>query len=134
MQDPKFESFPLNAKAAPVIKQYYLEQLACIPAAIRLPVVVMELITEFAEQQFYTDQLFDVRDKFQKWCVGRVVEVGKEDNVLIHYEGWSSKWDEWIWIPADSARFAQHGTHTQQRGPHFKEYDYRYAQSKQPQL
>lgn len=45
----------------------------------------------------------EARDFQDKWYPAKVVSVDEEDgDVLIHFEGWSSRYDEWL--PADSPR------------------------------
>jgi len=47
------------------------------------------------KQGFEVGDFVDVLDTVQRWCVGRVVEK-KDDKVLIHYEGWADRWNEWM--------------------------------------
>lgn len=45
----------------------------------------------------------EARDFQDKWYAAKVVSVDEEDgDVLIHFEGWSSRYDEWL--PMDSPR------------------------------
>jgi len=49
----------------------------------------------------------EVVDTVNKKCACEVMEV-KEDQILIHYIGWASKWDEWI--STNSERIVQVST------------------------
>eukprot|EP00954_Amorphochlora_amoebiformis_P022525 1353989-Amorphochlora_amoeboformis.AAC.1 len=55
-----------------------------------------------------TGSKIDVHDTAEKWCVGTITDVINEQpnryQVLVHYEGWDTKYDEWI--NADSYRLA----------------------------
>ena len=53
--------------------------------------------------------LFDVLDSGRHWLVART-EQTKDARVLVHYEHWSSRWDEWL--PVNSARIAPLNSHT----------------------
>lgn len=53
---------------------------------------------------------FDCLDTYHKWYVGTVLKVdGKR--IFIHYETWTDKWDEWLWVN-DTTRVAKLYTHT----------------------
>jgi hypothetical protein len=61
-------------------------------------------------QKIYrTRQLVDCLDTSNNWLESTIMEV-KQDKVFIHYNGWPSRWDEWI--PIDSKRLAPVHTHT----------------------
>ena len=51
----------------------------------------------------------DIRDTVSKWCLGQIVDVA-EGRVLAHYDGWPSKWDEWLDV--GSPRLAPAGKNT----------------------
>jgi hypothetical protein len=53
----------------------------------------------------------DALDKDGVWYAARVVDVDDE-RVKIHFEGWSSRSDEWVFKKLESHRFALLGTHT----------------------
>lgn len=59
---------------------------------------------------YYVGQRVDAKDSVNKWCPAVVRQV-TASRVLIHYEGWSKKWDEWFEI--DSSRLDAFGAHTQ---------------------
>lgn len=50
---------------------------------------------------FFQNRQLNVIDTVGKLCVAEIVET-RDNKVLIHYVGWSSKWDEWM--PANSER------------------------------
>jgi hypothetical protein len=54
----------------------------------------------------------DALDKDGVWYAARVVENDDEERVKVHFEGWSSRSDEWIFKKLESHRFALFGTHT----------------------
>lgn len=64
-------------------------------------------------RNFKIGDLVDALDTTKKWFESTVRDV-KDDKVLIHYNNWSSKWDEWINVNSD--RLAQ--VHTYTTGPH----------------
>jgi len=64
---------------------------------------------DLGDRQFMRLEWVDVRDLVNKWCLGQIVEVA-EGRVLVHYEGWPSKWDEWIDV--GSNRLAPASKHT----------------------
>eukprot|EP00475_Leptophrys_vorax_P032356 TRINITY_DN4980_c0_g1_i3.p1 TRINITY_DN4980_c0_g1~~TRINITY_DN4980_c0_g1_i3.p1 ORF type:complete len:341 (+),score=69.65 TRINITY_DN4980_c0_g1_i3:29-1051(+) len=53
--------------------------------------------------------LIDAQDRQGKWYES-VVQAIKDGQFLVHYNGWSSKWDEWISIESD--RLAELHTHS----------------------
>jgi hypothetical protein len=64
---------------------------------------------------FKAGELVDCLDKLNKWYESTIREI-KDGKVLIHYNEWPSRWDEWI--PVDSARLAP--AHTYTSGPYVK--------------
>eukprot|EP00475_Leptophrys_vorax_P030608 TRINITY_DN4600_c0_g2_i4.p1 TRINITY_DN4600_c0_g2~~TRINITY_DN4600_c0_g2_i4.p1 ORF type:complete len:166 (-),score=26.98 TRINITY_DN4600_c0_g2_i4:376-822(-) len=87
-----------------------MEQLKQVPTVL-LPIVVVELIVEFTEEQFYVGQLVDFLDKVPRWCVGQVAEIDYPRSMMCIYNvGWSDKWNEWVSF--DSDRIAEFRTHT----------------------
>jgi len=62
---------------------------------------------DLADRVFQVGQWVDCQDTVSKWLPARVVEVDG-DNVKVHYDGWPSKWDEWV--ERGSARLALWGT------------------------
>jgi hypothetical protein len=56
----------------------------------------MELEDNNAVQpKFYLGQYLDVKDSVNKWANAEVLYV-RQDNIYIHYTGWSAKYDEYI--------------------------------------
>lgn len=66
-----------------------------------------------AWDDFRVDDVIDAKDTEGKWYESRVMDV-KETQILVHYNGWSSKWD--AWHNKDSPSLAAKNTHT--TGPH----------------
>jgi len=52
----------------------------------------------------------DVQDRDRNWYVGKVMKT-KPGDIMIHFLGWETKYDEWIYMK-DLKRFAPLGTHT----------------------
>eukprot|EP01046_Picozoa_sp_COSAG06_P074697 COSAG06_NODE_22972_length_706_cov_84.512356_2_plen_142_part_01 len=48
----------------------------------------------------------DALDGFNEWFQAKVLEVEDNQRVKIHFQGWPSKWDEWM--PVTSDRLAPH--------------------------
>ena len=60
-------------------------------------------------RDFAVGDVVDVRDMYQKWYQADVLAVNAGDkSVLVHYQGWHTKWDEWISTNTD--RFAPRGS------------------------
>ncbi len=60
-------------------------------------------------REFEIGDVIDACDNMGKWYESTVCDV-KEDKIFVHFEGWSSKWDEWL--PKASERMAKLRTHT----------------------
>ena len=54
-------------------------------------------------------QWVDVKDTIDQWLEAQVIDA-REDSVFVHYNGWGSRWDEWI--PNNSPRIAALRTFT----------------------
>lgn len=52
---------------------------------------------ELSERVFEVGQWVDCRDTVGKWCRAMIVDT-KNQHMLVHYDGWASKWDEWMEI------------------------------------
>mmetsp|Transcript_5340 Transcript_5340/g.8392 ORF Transcript_5340/g.8392 Transcript_5340/m.8392 type:complete len:437 (+) Transcript_5340:49-1359(+) len=63
-------------------------------------------------RDFEIGDRLDALDTQQKWYESVVRDV-KEDKILVHFEKWSAKWDEWI--EASSERLAPLSTHSTPR-------------------
>lgn len=61
-------------------------------------------------RDFAIDDVIDAKDTEGKWYESRVVDV-KEDKILIHFNGWASKWDAWF-DKNDEDKLAPKNTHT----------------------
>ena len=60
---------------------------------------------------FHTGQWVDVKDTIDQWLEGQITKV-KENKVFVHYNGWGSRWDEWV--ETKSQRLNLFRTHTVQ--------------------
>eukprot|EP00475_Leptophrys_vorax_P038689 TRINITY_DN6875_c0_g1_i1.p1 TRINITY_DN6875_c0_g1~~TRINITY_DN6875_c0_g1_i1.p1 ORF type:complete len:154 (+),score=31.82 TRINITY_DN6875_c0_g1_i1:676-1137(+) len=79
--------------------------IACPPG---FPQDLISLIVEYAQQVHDVGDIVEVLDKTSKWCTARVLQV-RNDEVLVHYDGWSDRWDEWVEC---GPRIVKHGTRT----------------------
>lgn len=68
-------------------------------------------------------QWIDVKDTIDQWLEAEVINI-EDDKVYVHYNGWGSRWDEWIEL--SSPRIAPFRTHTVQNA-------YSYYMSPAPQ-
>jgi len=78
------------------------------------PFAALEEDVEFEKGNF-----LDCRDKYGMWLEAEVVKL-RNDEVLIHYNNWDSKWDEWIPLKdkdkfAPFHRLSVHGKQTKYR-------------------
>ena len=60
-------------------------------------------------RDFEDGDIIDCKDTMGDWYESVVLDV-KDDQVLIHYEGWPNVWDEWI--DKSSSRLAPYRTHS----------------------
>ena len=62
-------------------------------------------------KQFFVGQWLDVKDTVNQWLEATVLEMNEEQGyVFVHYNGWPSRWDEWISV--ESPRIAPFRTRT----------------------
>ena len=66
---------------------------------------------QFSRQKLIIGQWVDVKDTIDQWLEAQVIDV-KENKVYIHYNGWGTRWDEWI--DMDSDRIMPFRFHTKQ--------------------
>lgn len=55
---------------------------------------------EVGHRQWYVGQWIDVLDTVQMWLEGTIMSM-TSTHVFVHYNGWPTKWDEWIHIDSD---------------------------------
>jgi hypothetical protein len=103
-----WSKFATDCHQIDFLKRYYCHNVEQATERV-LTEDVVQLIASYAAD--VTNVLVDVRDQWQKWCVGQVVQVDEENAKLkIHPVGWSDRWD--IWLPMDSPDVARYQTHT----------------------
>lgn len=51
--------------------------------------------TKAKPHDWQTDSIILALDMEGRWCKAKVLHVS-EDSVHVHYQKWSSKWDEWV--------------------------------------
>eukprot|EP01041_Mallomonas_annulata_P006092 gene6092-12299_t len=85
------------------------------------PLTRRNVVNRIASKKFFVGQWLDVRDTVSQWLEATVLRVddGDDDDgmdapvsprIFIHYNGWPSRWDEWL--PVDSPRIAPFRTRT----------------------
>lgn len=63
----------------------------------------------FDKRDFKIGQWVDVKDTINQWLEAQIVEI-RDNKVFVHYNGWGTRWDEWI--DMNSSRIAVFRTHT----------------------
>lgn len=58
---------------------------------------------DFSKRKLVKGQWIDVKDTINQWLEAQVIDV-KEDKVYIHYNGWGTRWDEWIEMGSNRIR------------------------------
>ncbi len=53
-------------------------------------------IQKTSDGRWTKDDYVEVLDTARKWLPAQVIRISEADDVFVHYDGWSSKWDEWI--------------------------------------
>ena len=62
-----------------------------------------------AKLEFVPGSMLEARDFNNKWFPAKVVEVDLEDReVLVHFQNWSSRYDEWIKMDSERLRHVDH--------------------------
>lgn len=60
---------------------------------------------ENSTRKYFMGQWVDVKDTVNQWLEATILDINEPDGqVYVHYNGWPSRWDEWISV--DSARLA----------------------------
>lgn len=73
------------------------------------------LAFDYKLRHFYPGQWVDVQDTVEQWLEAQIVEISlspQNSQVLVHYNGWPSQWDEWI--DSSSSRIQPFHSHTNQ--------------------
>lgn len=42
----------------------------------------------------------DVKDTINQWCEAQIMEI-RNGEAYIHYNGWGTRWDEWVGLDTD---------------------------------
>jgi len=58
---------------------------------------------DFTKIKLKKGQWIDVKDTIDQWLEAQIIDV-KDDKVYIHYNGWGTRWDEWIEMKCDRIR------------------------------
>lgn len=53
------------------------------------------LAFNLAEEKFRIGEWIDVKDTSGNWLEGKIIEL-KASRLKVHYNGWGTRWDEWI--------------------------------------
>jgi len=67
------------------------------------------------DRKFEKDEKIDALDTDLNWLNAQILDTHPAKGVLVKYEGWSEKWNEWI--PVWSPRLAKSGSLTQYNPP-----------------
>lgn len=74
---------------------------------------VLQSAFDLGKRHFRLGQWVDVLDTVNQWLEAQIVEVREADQmVYINYNGWASRWDEWL--ECSSLRIQLFRTHTKQ--------------------
>ena len=52
-------------------------------------------VFDFSKTKYEVGQWVDVKDTIEQWLEAQVMEV-QNDKAYVHYNGWGTRWDEWI--------------------------------------
>ena len=66
---------------------------------------------DFSKAKYEVGQWVDVKDTIDQWLEAQVIQV-RNNLALVHYNGWGTRWDEWIEF--SSPRIAPFKTYTMQ--------------------
>jgi hypothetical protein len=108
----EMKEFPKNVFEKNYLRTYYRHFLtAALPQDVAplIPPDLVNFIVHYIEEGFSKGDVLEAQDKFKKWCAAEVLEA-EEGKVLVHYTGWSNKWDEWIDV--STGRIVPLYTHT----------------------
>lgn len=67
---------------------------------------------DFNKAKYEVGQWVDVKDTIDQWLEAQVIQVRSPNQALIHYNGWGTRWDEWINF--ESPKIAPFRTYTVQ--------------------
>jgi hypothetical protein len=45
-------------------------------------------------KDFVKDMFLDAKDTVNTWCLAQIIDVFPDNYLLLHYDGWSKKYDE----------------------------------------
>lgn len=57
----------------------------------------------FKKRKLFKGQWIDVKDTIEQWLEAQVIDV-KDNRVYVHYNGWGTRWDEWLDMESDRIR------------------------------
>ena len=103
--------FPNQSSLYPECIRQNLHTMRSLACAMGWAGTNSPLTTLGLHRYWAVGQWCDCLDTVEQWLEGRVLAVNAEAGlVLIHYNGWPARWDEWL--PASSPRLAPFRTHT----------------------
>lgn len=50
---------------------------------------------DFTKSKYEIGQWVDVKDTIDQWLEAQIIQV-RNNQVYVHYNGWGTRWDEWI--------------------------------------
>eukprot|EP00826_Nyctotherus_ovalis_P042636 TRINITY_DN4412_c0_g1_i13.p2 TRINITY_DN4412_c0_g1~~TRINITY_DN4412_c0_g1_i13.p2 ORF type:complete len:320 (+),score=62.85 TRINITY_DN4412_c0_g1_i13:542-1501(+) len=100
---PRVATFTYDRKKAAEMLSQNIEQVETLLASRTFP--------KLDRPKYRVGQWVDVNDTMQQWLEAQIIGV-MEDKVRVHFNGWGTRWDEWI--PINSPRIAPFRTYTVQ--------------------
>ena len=61
---------------------------------------------DFTKRKLCLGQWIDVKDTIDQWLEAQVIDL-KDDKVYVHYNGWGTRWDEWIEMKSTIVRLSE---------------------------
>jgi hypothetical protein len=111
---------PLNLSSTKSLSQN--ERLETIKQSLQTVNTILETLNsqhnddfqafDYKLRHFYPGQWVDVQDTVEQWLEAQIVDISTNSQVLIHYNGWPSQWDEWI--DSSSSRIQPFHSYTNQ--------------------
>lgn len=108
---PRVATFTYDGKKAAEMLSQNIEQVETLLANRTSPKSRSTQPFKLNRPKYRVGQWVDVEDTMQQWLEAQITRVA-EDKVRVHFNGWGTRWDEWI--PTNSPRIALFRTYTVQ--------------------
>jgi hypothetical protein len=90
------KEFPFHVFDVEYRRRYYRHFLTLnVPSGLEFPPDLIRFVVHYIADGYEKGDIVEARDKFNKWYTAEILDIA-EGKVFIHYQGWPSKWDEWI--------------------------------------